>query len=132
MQTKKELQSQLKSLKLQKDSLVVKKNKGTITPEETDKLSEVVMAIIDAEEALEAIEKAAAMPVANSNYQVSPKEAHLYHVLITKGSKFDPETGKPLNTPYKQIFTAPEYAQLKTNAPSLGIKIDILHQPVKK
>ena len=125
----------MKSLKLQKDSLVVKKNKGTITPKETDKLSEVVMAIIDAEEALEAleaIEKAAVSPVANSNYQVSPKEAHLYHVLITKGSKFDPETGKPLNTPYKQIFTAPEYAQLKTNATSLGIKIDILHQPVKK
>lgn len=130
MQTKKELQSRLMDLEAAKSSLVVKKNKGTITATETKQLNAVVSELVDIEEELAKLEATAT--VETPTYAVNPREAHLYHVKVTKGSKFDPETGKPLNTPFVQKFTEPEYKQLVGSLGSLGYKLEVLHQPIKK
>jgi hypothetical protein len=51
------------------------------------------------------------------------------HVELTRGSKFDPETGKPVGVTHKQCYTYKQFLQLKRNAKLLGYKYSVLYAP---
>lgn len=51
------------------------------------------------------------------------------HVQLTRGSKFDPETGKPIGVTHKQCYTYKQFLQFKRNAKLLGYKYTVLYAP---
>lgn len=51
------------------------------------------------------------------------------HVQLTRGSKFDSETGKPVGVTHKQCYTYKQFLQLKRNAKLLGYKYSVLYAP---
>lgn len=63
-----------------------------------------------------------------NDFLPSNAEAHLFHVELEQIS-FNPTNGKRLSSPYKQIFTAPEWAQFKKHALSLGYAYRVLWNP---
>lgn len=57
---------------------------------------------------------------------------HLIHVRITRGKKFDENTGKEISKPYVQMFTYVEFKNFKEKADLIGYSIDeILYNPYK-
>lgn len=49
---------------------------------------------------------------------------------ILKGTRFNPETGKPLATPYIQLFSYGEFQLFKKGHKALGFKvIEVMYDP---
>ena len=70
-----------------------------------------------------------AKPVELNGYQVPMGEEDLVHVMITKGQRFDPNTGKEIIKPYLQKFGKREWNSLKEQMYKLGYKIELLYEP---
>lgn len=49
---------------------------------------------------------------------------------IRRGTKFDPQTGKPIGTPYVQAFSYGEWKLFQANHTKLGyVILEVLHDP---
>lgn len=49
---------------------------------------------------------------------------------IRRGTKFDPQTGKPIGTPYVQAFSYGEWKLFQANHAKLGyVILEVLHDP---
>lgn len=78
----------------------------------------------------EVIEKVAEK-VKKPKYVVKENEAHLIHAELTKGNRFDPQTGAEISNPYVQMFTEREFDQFKANSTVLGFTYKVIHEPKK-
>lgn len=93
-----------------------------------DELNDIVLLLVDMDEAHNEV-AAKAEPV-KAGYAVSASEAHLVHVKIVHGRRFNSRTGKEESFPYIQKFTRAEWALFEKNAVNLGYDIiEILHKP---
>jgi hypothetical protein len=74
--------------------------------------------------------EAAADFTEKESYVPKDSEKKFYHVELSKGPKFDSETGEPItaNT-YIQKFKVKAYKQFEKNAKGLGIKCKVLWTP---
>lgn len=92
-----------------------------------DAVAEVDSVINEKAELLEASKKAE-----KDEYKVHNSERNRVHVLIRKGSKFNPETGAPMQNTVIKKFSYAEWRNVKANFKGLGIKIEkILYNPFK-
>lgn len=64
-----------------------------------------------------------------NGYKVPIGEEDLVHVMITRGQRFDPNTGKEIIKPYLQKFGKREWNSLKEQMYKLGYKIELLYEP---
>jgi len=64
-----------------------------------------------------------------NGYLVPKGEEDFVHARITKGQRFDPNTGKELSTPYIQKFGKREWKDIEVSVAKLGYKVEILHLP---
>lgn len=54
----------------------------------------------------------------------------LVHARVLRGHRYNPNTGKPLNEPYIQMFSKNEFRVFQESAERLGYQIlEILYQP---
>ena len=64
------------------------------------------------------------------SYKPARGTERMVHLELTRGRKFDPNTGKPVAKPYVQVFTYSEWQLFKQNFKALGFSIDrVLHDP---
>lgn len=128
--------SQLKKLVEEQAGLIEKKEAGTITDVEQQRLSDVTVLILEDEELVEAEKALAAEKKAQKEkkkeYEVPVGEEGYFHVSQWKGDRFDPRTGKEVASKTVQKYSPADFANFKKYAPSLGYTIEILHEPVKK
>ena len=92
------------------------------------KLDEVIGEIADIDEEIKALyteeEKA------ESTYVPEKGTEKMVHVMISRGRRFNPQTGKEESKPYKQYFTHGEFLLFEKNAALLGYVImKVLHDP---
>jgi len=101
----------------------LKAQKGKWTDELQDELDELIVTLVDVDEAIEAVPKVATY--------VAPKgEESMVHLELVYGRRFDSNTGKELSTPFIQKFTRSEWALFKNNFGRLGYVIKaVKHDP---
>lgn len=98
------------------------------------KLDELVGMIADVdEEIIDAASEEAStyVPEKETSAYVPEKgtEKHV-HLMIVRGRRFNPITGKEESQPYKQLFTYGEFQLFKSNAHLLGyVVLKVLHDP---
>lgn len=96
-----------------------------------DELNEVTLFLVDVEEVIE--EKAGGQQESSVKYEPSKGTEKLVHARISKGRRFDPNTGKEITKPYIQIFTYGEWKLFQQNCKSIGFVIlEVLHNPYDK
>lgn len=93
------------------------------TKEKQLRLDEVAEQIIDLEEQIE---------LADDGYTPERGTGNLIHAKITRGHRFDENTGKEISTPYVQMFTFGEFENFKKNAELIGYSYEILYNPFNK
>ena len=93
------------------------------TKEKQLRLDEVAEKIIDLEEQIE---------LADDGYVPKPGTERLIHAKITRGHRFDENTGKEISTPYVQMFTYGEFENFKKNAELVGYSYEVLYNPYNK
>lgn len=60
----------------------------------------------------------------------SERDKRKVFLKIRKGTKFDPNTGKPIGVPYVQAFTYGEWNNFKNNYSKLGYTVlEVLYDP---
>lgn len=60
----------------------------------------------------------------------SERDKRKVFLKIRKGTKFDPNTGKPIGVPYVQAFTYGEWNNFKANYQKLGYTVlEVLYDP---
>lgn len=98
-------------------------------------LDAITEQIVDLEDLKEQIELSGNdnEQVANKDhYQPKPGTEKLVHLLITRGRRFDENTGKEVSKPYVQTFTYGEYKNFIKNAELIGYNIvKELYNPYK-
>ena len=63
-------------------------------------------------------------------FKPSAREKNKVILKIRRGTKFDPNTGKPLGTPYKQAFSYGEWVNFSKNYDKLGYAVlEVLYDP---
>ena len=142
MQTKSKqaLQKELEALKAEKENLLSLKNDNPdFTEEQQRRLVEVTEKVVDLEEQIikapEEKPKPKEKPSENApeqkprGYVPEPGTENLVHLNITKGSRFDENTGKEISKPYKQTLTYGEFVNFKKNADQLGFRYEVLYNP---
>ena len=92
------------------------------------KLDEVIGEIADIDEELKAFY--AEEEKAEPTYVPEKGTEKMVHVMISRGRRFNPQTGKEESKPYMQYFTHGEFLLFKKNAALLGYVImKVLHDP---
>lgn len=105
-----------------KSSLAKAKEKGSITKEQQEQLDNAVMHLVDVEAIIEEMQQKAYKPAAGTE--------DLVHLMIVRGRRYNPMTGKEESSPYKQVFTLGEWQLFKANYKGLGFTIlKVLHDP---
>ena len=95
-----------------------------------DELNEVTLFLVDVEELIETKEDE---PEALTEYTPKKGTEKLVHAKISKGRRFDPNTGKELTKPYIQMFTYGEWKLFQQNHKSIGfVVLEVLHNPYDK
>lgn len=92
------------------------------------KLDEVTGEIADIDEELKAFfaEEEKAEPA----YVPEKGTEKMIHTMISRGRRFNSQTGKEESKPYKQYFTLGEFLLFKKSAALLGYVImEVLHDP---
>ena len=96
-----------------------------------DELNEVTLFLVDVEEVIE--EKASEQQEASVQYAPAKGTERLVHARISKGRRFDPNTGKEITKPYIQMFTYGEWKLFQQNCKSIGfVVLEVLHNPYDK
>lgn len=110
--------------KAELEALKAKGGKGW-TNSLQEKLNDVVLFLVDVDDIIEvkqANKKAA--------YTPKPGTEKMVHLLIVRGRRFNPMTGKEESTPFMQMFTFAEWQLFKKNFKRLGFTImKALHDP---
>lgn len=119
-----EIRQQMEKSKIELEALKAKGG-GAFTDEQQDELNELVLAMVDLDELIEA------QPDTKANvYKVPAKESSLIHIELIKGRRFNPNTGKEESFPYVQKLTYGEWQLFKQNFSRLGyVIIKVLHDP---
>lgn len=112
----KELKSKKEQERKELESLKLKKGKNW-GEEEQATLSNLVVYLVDIDEAIEAKESESGQAKT-----VEPSDK-LIRLKLVKGVRFDPYTGEEMAKPYKQVFTYSEWLLFKGNFKRLGITI---------
>ena len=99
-----------------------------------EELDDVVMFLVDLDEYIEKrskdSEKHASEKEVEKPYELPKGTEKHVHLVIVRGRKFDPNTGKPISKGYTQIFTYSEWQLFKKNFRGLGYTIEkVLHDP---
>lgn len=98
------------------------------TEKQQEELDEVVLFLVDVDEVIE--EKLAAAETEKPSYVPKKGTEKMVHLLIVRGRRFNPMTGKEESNPYPQMFTFPEWQLFKKHFRSLGYSImEVLHDP---
>ena len=94
-----------------------------------EELDEVVLFLVDVDDVIE--EKSLASKTqAKSDYTPKPGTEKMVHLLIVRGRRFNPMTGKEESPAYTQMFTFAEWQLFKNNFKGLGYTIiAALHDP---
>ena len=88
------------------------------------KLDEIIGEIADIDEELK--------PVEHGKVGYIPEKGteKMIHLMIVRGRRFNPQTGKEVSKPFKQYFTFGEFQLFKKNASLLGYAVlEVLHDP---
>lgn len=131
MQNKKEqlsqLQSQLSDIAKRKAELIeLKANKKAWTKELQEELDDLAATEVDLKDKVETMAAELGVKAAT----VPEGSEHLIHLLISKGRRFSPITGKDETLPYLQTFTLSEFRLFKDNAKLLGYHVlKVIHDP---
>lgn len=134
----KEIKGYKASAASRKKELEAIKSKGGAawTPELQEELDEIAIFLVDVDELIE--KKADEEKNAKKSPAVSTKKAYtpapgtekLIHVKIVNRKRFDPNTGKELSKPYRQLFTFGEWQNFSKHHSSLGFRVvEVLHDP---
>jgi hypothetical protein len=125
----KTLQAKATNTKAELETLKTKGGKDW-TDEQQNKLDNVVLFLVDVEEAIEA---KSAEAETKSSYTPAPGTEKLVHLKIVHGRRFNPRTGKEESQPYTQLFSYGEFALFAKSAAQLGYSvIEVLHDPYGK
>lgn len=137
MQKKSELQSQQQELqakkeaiRTRKDELIALKEAGgkSWSDELQNELDELVTNEVDLDEQIE--NNAKALFECEDEYDVPKGTEGMVHLLIVRGRRFNPKTGKEESRAYTQIFSVNEFNLFKKNANLLGYSVlKVLHDP---
>ena len=88
------------------------------------KLDEIIGEIADIDEAIGSETQEEIM------YEPEKGTEKMVHLMIVRGRRFNPQTGKEESKPYKQMFTHSEFQLFKKNANLLGyVVVKVLHDP---
>jgi hypothetical protein len=69
-------------------------------------------------------------PTPNKGFAPPERDKRKIFLKIRKGTKFDPNTGKPIGVPYVQAFTYGEWNNFKNNYSKLGYTVlEVLYDP---
>lgn len=135
MQNKKleELQQSLQALESERDTLVTAQKAGgkAWTADKQERLEALLMEIMDVQDDIADL----ATPEDTSKeeaYVPKPGTEGFYHVQMTKGKKFDPNTGEQISKPFVQVYTPGEYKHFAKFGEALGYcNIEVLWDPTK-
>lgn len=114
--------------KVELEALKAKGGK-TWTDNLQEELDEIALLLVDIDDIIE--EKSAESKAQiKSDYIPKPGTEKMVHLLIVRGRKFNPMTGKEESSGYTQIFTFAEWQLFKKMHKSLGYTImAVLHDP---
>jgi hypothetical protein len=114
-----------------KAELLALKAKGgkAWTEEGQTELDEVALYLVDIEETIEAKANSAEEVTVDEYQPKKGTEKHI-HLVLVRGRRFNPNTGKEESLPYTQLFTFSEWQVFKKHFRSLGYVITkVLHDP---
>lgn len=133
-----ELSAHQKELMVRKAELLQKKKDGVIADEEQAELEELAVYLV-------AVGKLAKKPEQQKSEQAKPEQAkpHAYIppkgeenvavLSLTKGRRFNPDTGKREAPVFTQKFSANEYRLFMAHYKSLGYTIEeVIYNPFEK
>lgn len=123
----KELKAYKTKAQARKNELEALKAKGgdTWTNNLQEELNDIVVYLVDIDDALQGQKKNVYKPAAGTE--------NLVHVKMVRGRRFNPRTGKEESKPYVQMFTFSEWLLFKINYKGLGYEIEeILYNPYKE
>lgn len=133
-----ELAAHQKELMVRKAELLQKKKDGVIADEEQAELEELAVYLV-------AVGKLAKKPEQQKSEQAKPEQAkpHAYIppkgeenvavLSLTKGRRFNPDTGKREAPVFTQKFSANEYRLFMAHYKSLGYTIEeVIYNPFEK
>lgn len=93
-----------------------------------EELDEVVLSLVDVDDVIE--EKSSVSKTQANAYVPVPGTEKMVHLLIVRGRKFNPMTGKEESPAYTQMFTFGEWQLFKKTYKGLGYTIiKALHDP---
>lgn len=94
-----------------------------------EELDEVVLFLVDVDDIIEEKQKEATSTTKNE-YVIKPGTEKMVHLLIVRGRRFNPMTGKEESPAYTQMFTFAEWQLFKKTYKGLGYTImAALHDP---
>lgn len=99
------------------------KNMLAAKPAAATKTEEAAGPSHDATKAAVTTEEVAYVPKAGTEGKI--------HAELTKGQRFDPQTGKELSTPFIQLFDKAEFENFKKHAKVLGYAVKVVYEPKK-
>lgn len=114
-----------------KTELLALKAKGgkAWTEEGQTELDEVALYLVDLEETIKAKANSAEEVTVDEYQPKKGTEKHI-HLVLVRGRRFNPNTGKEESAPYTQLFTFSEWQVFKKHFRSLGYVITkVLHDP---
>lgn len=94
-----------------------------------EELDEVVLFLVDVDDAIEEKQNEATS-TAENQYVVKPGTEKMVHLSLVRGRRFNPLTGKEESKVFTQLFTFAEWQLFKNNFKGLGYTImAALHDP---
>ncbi len=115
--------------KAKEELLEQKENPKVWNDSKQARLDELVVLAVDLEELISSKE-AEAKVEAEAKEEIPANVKHLAHLVICKGRRFNPNTGKEETKPYTQTFTASELRIFLAHYKVLGYQIlKVLHNP---
>lgn len=94
-----------------------------------EELDEVVLFLVDIDDAIEEKQNEATS-TAENQYVVKPGTEKMVHLSLVRGCRFNPLTGKEESKVFTQLFTFAEWQLFKNNFKGLGYTImAALHDP---
>lgn len=94
-----------------------------------EELNEVVLFLVDVDDAIEEKQNEATS-TAENQYVVKPGTEKMVHLSLVRGRRFNPLTGKEESKVFTQLFTFAEWQLFKNNFKGLGYTImAALHDP---
>lgn len=102
------------------------------TPELQEELDDVALFLVDIDDVIE--EKAASASgktaTRTTSYNPEPGTENMVHLLLVRGRRFNPLTGKEESKAFTQLFTFAEWQLFKKNYKNLGYTVmAALHDP---